>query len=84
MLISVQCNAAAPKKIVLPPSRAEQRLLPEPFLEFFCTGAAPSRAHARASCAVAWPLMTREDLAAFMIDALTDDTWLRRSPLIGY
>ena len=31
-----------------------------------------------------WPLMTREDLAAFMIDQLTDDTWQRRSPLIGY
>jgi hypothetical protein len=30
------------------------------------------------------PLMTREDLAAFMIDQLTDNTWLRRSPLLGY
>ena len=31
-----------------------------------------------------WPLMTREDLADFMITQLTDDTWLRRSPLVGY
>jgi uncharacterized protein YbjT (DUF2867 family) len=31
-----------------------------------------------------WPLMTREDLAAFMVKQLTDDTWLRASPLMGY
>jgi uncharacterized protein YbjT (DUF2867 family) len=31
-----------------------------------------------------WPLMTREDLATFMVDQLTDETWPRRSPLIGY
>jgi uncharacterized protein YbjT (DUF2867 family) len=31
-----------------------------------------------------WPLMTREDLAAFMIEQLTDPTWVGQSPLIGY
>jgi uncharacterized protein YbjT (DUF2867 family) len=31
-----------------------------------------------------WPLMTREDTAAFMIEQLTSDTWVRKSPLIGY
>ena len=30
------------------------------------------------------PFMTREDLAAFMVAQLTSDTWLRKSPLIGY
>jgi uncharacterized protein YbjT (DUF2867 family) len=29
-------------------------------------------------------VMTREDLATFMIDQLTSDTWIRKSPLIGY
>lgn len=28
--------------------------------------------------------MTRADLAAFMGDQLRDDTWLRKSPLLGY
>lgn len=28
--------------------------------------------------------MTREDLAEFMIEQLTSNTWLRKSPLIGY
>jgi uncharacterized protein YbjT (DUF2867 family) len=28
--------------------------------------------------------MTRADLAAFMLEQLTSDTWLRQSPLIGY
>jgi uncharacterized protein YbjT (DUF2867 family) len=28
--------------------------------------------------------MTRQDLSKFMVAQLTDDTWLRRSPLIGY
>jgi uncharacterized protein YbjT (DUF2867 family) len=31
-----------------------------------------------------WPLMTREDLAQFMVDQLDRDEWVRRSPLIGY
>ena len=31
-----------------------------------------------------WPLMTRADLAAFLVDQLTDPTWVRRSPLMGY
>jgi uncharacterized protein YbjT (DUF2867 family) len=31
-----------------------------------------------------WPLMTREDTADFMIEQLTADGWLRKSPLIGY
>jgi uncharacterized protein YbjT (DUF2867 family) len=30
------------------------------------------------------PVMTREDLAAFMIEQLTSDAWVRKSPLIGY
>lgn len=30
------------------------------------------------------PFMTRADLAAFMVDQLHDDTWIRKSPLIGY
>jgi hypothetical protein len=29
-------------------------------------------------------LMTRADLAAFMVEQLTDPTWLRKSPVIGY
>jgi uncharacterized protein YbjT (DUF2867 family) len=49
---------------------------------------APARGNVRAASSPEglrwWPLMTREDLAAFMIDQLRDDTWLRRSPLIGY
>lgn len=28
--------------------------------------------------------LTREDLARFMVDQLTSDTWLRQSPLVGY
>jgi len=28
------------------------------------------------------PFLSREDLAAFMIEQLTDDTWLRQSPLL--
>ena len=28
--------------------------------------------------------LTREDLARFMVDQLTSDAWLRKSPLIGY
>jgi uncharacterized protein YbjT (DUF2867 family) len=28
--------------------------------------------------------LTREDLARFMVDQLTSDAWLRRSPLVGY
>jgi uncharacterized protein YbjT (DUF2867 family) len=31
-----------------------------------------------------WPLVTREDLAAFMVGQLTDDRWVRQSPLLGY
>ena len=31
-----------------------------------------------------WPLMTREDVATFMIEMLTSDTWVGQSPLIGY
>lgn len=31
-----------------------------------------------------WPLMTREDTAGFMIEQLTGDSWVRKSPLIGY
>jgi len=31
-----------------------------------------------------WPFMTRDDTAAFMIEQLSSDTWLRKSPLIGY
>ncbi len=30
------------------------------------------------------PSMTREDLANFMIEQLSAETWVRRSPLIGY
>ncbi|MHB1843977.1 MAG: NAD(P)-dependent oxidoreductase [Deltaproteobacteria bacterium] len=30
------------------------------------------------------PMMTRADLADFMVAQLTDDRWLRQSPLIGY
>ena len=30
------------------------------------------------------PKMTRADLATFMIEQLTSDTWVRKSPLIGY
>jgi uncharacterized protein YbjT (DUF2867 family) len=30
------------------------------------------------------PFMARADLAAFMVDQLRDDTWVRKSPLIGY
>jgi uncharacterized protein YbjT (DUF2867 family) len=29
-------------------------------------------------------LLTREDLADFMVEQLTSDTWLRKSPLLGY
>jgi uncharacterized protein YbjT (DUF2867 family) len=29
-------------------------------------------------------VMTREDLAAFMIEQLRSDAWVRKSPLIGY
>jgi len=29
-------------------------------------------------------IMTREDLAVFMIEQLTSDAWVRKSPLIGY
>lgn len=29
-------------------------------------------------------IMTREDLGAFMIEQLTSDAWVRKSPLIGY
>lgn len=28
--------------------------------------------------------LTREDLAAFMVDELTSDTWVGKSPLLGY
>jgi uncharacterized protein YbjT (DUF2867 family) len=31
-----------------------------------------------------FPLMTREDLAGFMVDQLTANDWVRKSPLIGY
>jgi uncharacterized protein YbjT (DUF2867 family) len=31
-----------------------------------------------------WPLMTRADLAAFMVEQLRADAWVRKSPLIGY
>lgn len=31
-----------------------------------------------------WPFMTRADLAQFMVEQLTDDTWVRKSPLLGY
>jgi uncharacterized protein YbjT (DUF2867 family) len=31
-----------------------------------------------------WPLMTREDVAGFMVEQLTSDTWVRASPLLGY
>jgi uncharacterized protein YbjT (DUF2867 family) len=30
------------------------------------------------------PVMTREDLAAFMVEQLTANDWVRKSPLIGY
>ena len=30
------------------------------------------------------PEMTRDDLAAFMIDQLGSDAWVRKSPIIGY
>ncbi len=30
------------------------------------------------------PFLTREDLAGFMVEQLAADTWLRKSPLIGY
>jgi uncharacterized protein YbjT (DUF2867 family) len=30
------------------------------------------------------PFLTRDDLADFMIAQLSDDAWLRRSPVIGY
>lgn len=30
------------------------------------------------------PELTREDLATFMIEQLTDNTWSRKSPIIGY
>jgi uncharacterized protein YbjT (DUF2867 family) len=30
------------------------------------------------------PVMTREDLASFMVDQLTSSAWIRQSPLIGY
>lgn len=30
------------------------------------------------------PIMTRDDLAAFMVDQLASDAWVRKSPLIGY
>jgi uncharacterized protein YbjT (DUF2867 family) len=30
------------------------------------------------------PFLTREDLAEFMIDQLSRDTWVRQSPLVGY
>jgi uncharacterized protein YbjT (DUF2867 family) len=49
---------------------------------------APARGNVKASLSPEglrwWPLMTREDLAAFMVEQLTDDTLLRRSPLVGY
>jgi uncharacterized protein YbjT (DUF2867 family) len=49
---------------------------------------APARGSVKASLTPSelhfWPFLTREDLAAFMIAQLTDDTWLRKSPLIGY
>jgi uncharacterized protein YbjT (DUF2867 family) len=47
---------------------------------------APARGGVRASLrgAELKPLMTRADLAAFMVAQLRDDTWLRKSPLIGY
>lgn len=49
---------------------------------------APARGNVKAALSPEglrwWPLMTREDLAAFMIGQLTDDMWLRRSPLLGY
>jgi uncharacterized protein YbjT (DUF2867 family) len=30
------------------------------------------------------PPVSRADLAAFMVNALTDDTWLRKSPVVAY
>jgi uncharacterized protein YbjT (DUF2867 family) len=30
------------------------------------------------------PMMTRADLAAFMVEQLTSNDWVRKSPLIGY
>jgi len=32
----------------------------------------------------ALPPVSRADLAAFMIESLTDDTWLRKSPVVAY
>ncbi len=47
---------------------------------------APARGGVRASLdgRGLQPVMTREDLAAFMIEQLTSDAWVRKSPLIGY
>jgi hypothetical protein len=28
--------------------------------------------------------ITREDVATFMVDQLTSDEWLRKSPIVGY
>ena len=46
----------------------------------------PARGGVRASldgCGLRF-VMTREDLAAFMIEQLRSDAWVRKSPLIGY
>lgn len=32
----------------------------------------------------ALPPVSRADLAAFMVESLTDDTWLRKSPVVAY
>ncbi|MDB4927571.1 MAG: flavin reductase [Myxococcaceae bacterium] len=46
----------------------------------------PARGGARASLQPDGlkPTMTREDLAAFMVDELHANAWVRKSPLIGY
>ncbi|HEY2370017.1 MAG TPA: SDR family oxidoreductase [Polyangiaceae bacterium] len=45
-----------------------------------------ARGHVRAALAPDGmrPWLTREDLADFMIAQLTDDTWVKKSPLIAY
>ncbi len=47
---------------------------------------APARGGVRASLDGAGikKELTREDLATFMVEQLHSDTWLRKSPLIGY
>jgi uncharacterized protein YbjT (DUF2867 family) len=51
-------------------------------------GNGPPRGGARASAdgrdVAGLPPMRRADLAAFMVEALTDETWLRKEPILGY